>query len=93
MTAAAATARRAGFAPLETFRSRSYRYLWLASVLWNQARWMDQVVLGWVVLDMTNSAWHVAVIGAVRWLPLMLFGLFGGAIADRFDRRWLLISA
>ncbi len=86
-------ARRGSFAPLETFRSRSYRYLWTASVLWNQARWMDQVVLGWVVLDMTNSAWAVAVVGAMRWLPLMLFGLMGGAVADRFDRRGLLIFA
>jgi MFS family permease len=81
------------FAPLETFRSPGYRVLWLASVLWNQARWMDQVVLGWVVLEMTNSAWHVAVIGAIRWLPLFMFGLFGGAFADRFDRRRLLIGA
>ncbi len=54
---------------------------------------MDQVVLGWVVLDMTNSAWHVAVIGAIRWLPLLLFGLVGGAVADRVDRRSLLIGA
>jgi MFS family permease len=80
------------FAPLETFRSPGYRSLWLASILWNQARWMDQVVLGWVVLEMTNSAWHVALIAAIRWLPLMLFGLFGGAIADRFDRRRLLMT-
>src|SRR3954471_19736613 len=65
----------------------------MASALWNQARWMDQVVLGWVVLDMTNSAWHVAVIGALRWLPLTLFGLFGGAFADRVDRRSLLVAA
>ncbi len=93
MTAVEPARGRGGFAPILTFRSRSYRYLWAASVLWNQARWMDQVVLGWVVLEMTNSAWHVAVIGAVRWLPLMLFGLMGGAIADRFDRRWLLITA
>ena len=84
---------RRRFAPLETFRSPGYRVLWLASVLWNQARWMDQVVLGWVVLEMTNSAWHVAVIGAIRWLPLFMFGLFGGAFADRFDRRRLLIGA
>jgi MFS family permease len=62
-------------------------------MLWNQARWMDQVVIGWVVLEMTNSAWHVAVIGALRWLPLMLFGMMGGAVADRVDRRWLLIGA
>jgi len=67
-----APARRAGFAPFETFRSPGYRCLWAASLLWNQARWMDQVVLGWVVLEMTNSAWHLAVIGALRWLPLRM---------------------
>ncbi len=93
MAGNALSARWAHFAPLETFRSPGYRCLWLASVLWNQARWMDQVVLGWVVLDMTNSAWHVAVIGAIRWLPLLLFGLVGGAVADRVDRRSLLIGA
>jgi MFS family permease len=88
-----APARRARFAPMETFRSRGYRYLWLASLMWNLARWMDQVVLGWVVLEMTNSAWLVAVIGALRWLPLLMFGVAGGAFADRIDRRWLLIGA
>ena len=54
---------------------------------------MDQVVLGWVVLEMTNSAWDLAVIGALRWLPLLMFGVAGGAVADRVDRRWLLIGA
>jgi len=88
-----APTRRVGFAPLETFRSPGYRCLWAASLLWNQARWMDQVVLGWVVLEMTNSAWHLAVIGALRWLPLLMFGVAGGAVADRVDRRWLLIGA
>jgi MFS family permease len=81
------------FAPFETFRSPGYRCLWLASVLWNQARWMDQVVLGWVVLDMTNSAWHVAVVGALRWLPMLLFGVLGGVVADRVDRRRMLMGA
>jgi hypothetical protein len=60
-------ARPRRFAPLETFRSRGYRYLWSASFLWNQARWMDRVVLGWVVLEMTNSAWNLAVLEALRW--------------------------
>jgi hypothetical protein len=88
-----APVRRARFAPIETFRSPGYRCLWSASLLWNMARSMDQVVLGWVVLVMTDSAWDVAVIGALRWLPLMMFGIAGGAVADRFDRRWLLIGA
>jgi MFS family permease len=93
MTLGAPPVRPARFAPLETFRSPGYRLLWLASLLWNLARWMDQVVLGWVVLEMTNSAWAVAVIGALRWLPLLMFGMAGGAVADRIDRRWLLIGA
>jgi MFS family permease len=78
-------------AAVNTFRAPGYRYLWTASLLWNQARWMDQVVLGWVVLELTNSAWDVALIGVVRSLPVMLLGVLGGAIADRFDRRRLLM--
>jgi MFS family permease len=85
--------RSRSFAPLETFRSPAYRYLWSASVLWNQARWMDRVVLGWVVLEMTDSAWDLAVLEALRWLPLLMLGMAGGAIADRIDRRWVLIGA
>src|SRR2546425_13249610 len=87
-----APTRRVGFAPLETFRSPGYRFLWTASLLWNQARWMDQVVLGWVVLELTNSAWDVALIGVVRSLPIMLLGVLGGAVADRLDRRRLLMG-
>jgi MFS family permease len=78
---------------LETLASPGYRHLWAASFLWNQARWMDRVVLGWVVLDMTNSAWNLAIVEALRWVPLLIFGMFGGAIADRVDRRWVLIGA
>src|SRR5437763_1924353 len=54
---------------------------------------MDRVILGWVVLEMTNSAWDLAVIEALRWLPLLIFGVVGGAVADRVDRRWVLIGA
>src|SRR5260370_30380764 len=88
-----APARTCRFAAFETFRSPGYRCLWAASLLWNQARWMDQVVLGWVVLEMTTSGGHLAVIGALRWLPLLMFGVAGGAVAGRVDRRWLLIGA
>lgn len=52
---------------------------------------MDQVVLGWVVLELTNSAWDVALIGVLRSMPVMLLGVLGGAVADRFDRRRLLM--
>jgi MFS family permease len=54
---------------------------------------MDRIVLGWVVLEMTNSAWNLAILEALRWLPLLMFGIAGGAVADRVDRRWVLIAA
>lgn len=94
MQPAGAQARPAGSAgAIETLRHPGYRYLWTASLLWNQARWMDMVVLGWVVLELTDSAWHVALTGVLRSAPVMLFGVLGGAIADRFERRALLIAA
>lgn len=52
---------------------------------------MDMVAIGWVVLELTNSAWAVALIGFYRSLPLLLFGMLGGAIADRFGRRQIII--
>src|SRR5258708_39389720 len=88
-----APARRFRFAPLETFRSPGYRCLWAASLLWNQARWMDQGVIGWVVLETTNSAWHLAVIGALRWLPLLMFGVAGRPSAAPGHRRWLHLGS
>ncbi|MBV9545645.1 MAG: MFS transporter, partial [Chloroflexi bacterium] len=84
---------RHSFAPIDTFRTPRYGYLWVSSLLWNMARSMDQVVLGWVVLEMTNSAWDLAVMGALRWLPLLVFGAAGGAVADRLNRRVLLLGA
>lgn len=54
---------------------------------------MDRVVIGWLVLELTNSAWDLALIEALRWIALMMFGIAGGAVADRIDRRWVLIGA
>lgn len=79
-------------AAIEALRSPGYGHLWTASLLWNQARWMDMVVLGWVVLEITDSAWHVALVGVLRSAPILVFGLLGGAVADRFERRRLLIG-
>lgn len=85
------TVRLASLAPIQTLAIRPYRLLWAATLLWNHTRWVDQYALGWLVLDVTNSAWHVALIGAIKSLPIMLFGVLGGAISDRVDRRRLLI--
>lgn len=49
------------------------------------------VALGWLVLEMTNSSLSLGVVWAVRSAPFLIFGIFAGAVADKIDRRRLLI--
>lgn len=78
-----------GLLPL---RRRNYRLLWLSSLTWYWARWMDILVTSYVALQITNSAFDVALIGFCRYVPVMLFGAFAGAVADRLDRRLLVVA-
>lgn len=49
--------------------------------------WIQQVALGWLVLELTNSAFAVGAVTAAGTLPVLLFTLHGGAIADRVNKR------
>src|SRR3954469_15693460 len=52
---------------------------------------MDQVTLSWLTLSITDSPLSIALLHACRFLTLLVFRLFGGALADRLDRRVMLI--
>ena len=56
----------------------------------NIGRWMDAVVMGLLVLELTDSAWQVALLFVMRWLPMLAFAMVSGIIADRVNR-WLVI--
>ena len=75
----------------EVFRIPGYRLLWPANFLAYTARWMQVTLLGWLVLELTNSAFRVALLGASGMLPLLCFGLVGGVLADRVNKQQLLI--
>ena len=53
--------------------------------------WTEQLVSGWLALELTDSAWKVALVGFFRMGPLLLVGLVSGAIADRFGRRRVIL--
>ena len=75
---------------LAALRYPDFRTLWLSTVA-NQLGWgMQQVLLGWLILDITGSAAMVGVIYAVRSLPNLVVGLAAGSITDRFDRRRIM---
>ena len=52
--------------------------------------WMQQLTLGWLVLQISDSAFWVGVAEAARLAPFLLFGLVAGTLADRLERRILL---
>ena len=77
------------------FRIRDYRVLWLAALCMIISQMIRFVAIPQWFVDQTGgeSFTEVAIIGAVQ-LPIQAFGvLYGGVLADRFDRRWLMASA
>lgn len=67
-------------------RDPQFRWLWLATFAWNFARWMEMTITSWVALELTGSAWLVAMIGVCRNAFLPLAGPITGALSDRLDR-------
>jgi MFS family permease len=70
-----------------------YRRLLAGTVIWWQCFYMEMVVLGWLVFDLSNSARMVSLVGFCRTLPLLLVSLFSGRIIDYFGRRRMVIAA
>lgn len=75
---------------LETLRVGGFRRLWFSSLCFGFAQQMELLVVGWWMLEVTNNPFLVGLIGSFRFWP-SLIGPFGGAFADRFDRKVVLI--
>lgn len=52
--------------------------------------WMQMVTLGWLVYDLTGSAFYLGLVGLARAIPALVFTLVGGAAADRYNRRMIV---
>jgi len=72
-------------------RNRDFRLFWAGNFLSNIGTWMQNVAQGWLVLKLTNSAFWLGVIGFCSTIPILLFALVGGVIADHVNKRKLLI--
>lgn len=75
------------------FRERAFLSLWFVGAIVATARWLEMLVIGIFVFDVTGSPFLVALMLLLRMLPMALFGVFGGIVAERFDRRRVLIAA
>jgi MFS family permease len=78
---------RTTFSPLQY---SSFRYLWFSTVFASAGNWIQQVTVGWLAYDITESPFQVGLVSGFRAFP-MLFAPLAGAVADRIDRRKLLM--
>lgn len=70
----------------------AFRRYWLSQIVALAGTWMQSVGIQLVVLSLTTSAFLIGAINVVSALPLLLFSLGGGVLADRMDRRRILIT-
>ncbi|MEE2803596.1 MAG: MFS transporter [Pseudomonadota bacterium] len=76
---------------LDALRSRRYRRYWLGSIASVGATQLYLIAKGWLVFELSGSAWDLGLLGAAAALPTILATFAGGLIADRMNRRRVLI--
>ncbi|MCZ4101500.1 MFS transporter [Streptomyces sp. H39-C1] len=82
------TTKRGMFSSLKV---RNYRLFATGAVVSNTGTWMSRIAQDWLVLSITGSSFAVGITTALQFLPMLLFGLFGGVIADRYPKRQILL--
>ncbi|MDL2081705.1 MFS transporter [Streptomyces sp. GXMU-J15] len=74
-----------------SLRVRNYRLFFLGQVVSNTGTWMQRIAQDWLVLSLTGSATAVGITTALQFLPMLLFGLYGGVLVDRLPKRPTLL--
>src|SRR4051812_20770561 len=80
----------AAYAPL---RHSAFRMLWVATLASNTGLWIQNTGAGWLMTSLAPSPVMVSLVQAASMLPVFLFALPGGVLADILDRRLTLIAA
>lgn len=78
--------------PFASLAFRDYRLLWLSQAGSASAMWTEQVARNWLTYQMTGSALHLGLVNLIQALPIVVLGLWGGVLTDRFDKRRLLLG-
>jgi MFS family permease len=87
-----ATARSLASTTFRSLKSRNYKLFFFGQGASLIGTWMQTIALGWLVLDLSdNSGFAVGFVLALQFVPTLLFGAWGGVVADRFDKRKLLV--
>jgi len=75
---------------LRSLRHRNYRLFFAANALSNVGSWAQRIAQDWLVLQLTNSSKELGIVTGLQFLPSLLLSMYGGRLADRFNKRKLL---
>ena len=84
---------RLGGRTFASLRHRDYRLYFAGSAVSFIGTWMQQIAAFWLVLDLTHSPVAVGALALVQTLPVTVFSLVGGSLADRVDVRYMLVAS
>lgn len=75
----------------QALRHSNFRRFYAANLVSNTGTWAQRIAQDWLVLELTGSGTALGIVTALQFLPIPLFSLQGGAIADRLDKRKMLL--
>jgi MFS family permease len=75
-----------------SLRVRNYRVYFIAQLISVSGTWMQSIAQAWLVLHLSGSGVDLGIVTGLQFLPVLLFGPFGGLVADRLDKRKLLFA-
>ncbi|MGL3823455.1 MFS transporter [Sphingopyxis sp. R3-92] len=87
------TAPPSSSSPLSPFQFPAFRAIWIANLASNMGSMVQSVAAAWLMTELTSSHSLIALVQASATIPIMLLGVFAGAIADNFDRRRVMLAA
>ncbi len=76
---------------MQALAYREFRLLWMGQLCQASASFAERVTRSWLALDLTGSAFQLGALELTRGVASMILGVWGGVLADRFDKRTLLI--
>jgi MFS family permease len=76
---------------LSSLRVPNFRLFTISNILAMSGTWMQRIAQDWLVLELSHSVAAVGVTVAMQFTPMLLFGLYGGLIVDRYSKRMLLM--
>jgi MFS family permease len=74
-----------------SLRQRNYRFYWFGQMISLMGSSMQTIGQAWLVFNLTHSPFQLGLVGALQFLPVLLFSIFGGVLADRWPKRRLLL--